>query len=59
MKSSEEIKTQISKDSNTFITELASFFELLAQFDYVDKKQSEINTGPLVSAPEGSILVSE
>jgi hypothetical protein len=40
---------------------LVDFFDLLARFDFEDKQKekSEINTGPLVSAPKGSMLGSD
>jgi hypothetical protein len=40
---------------------LAGFFDLLARFDFEDKKkeQSVLNTGSLVSAPRESVLGSE
>lgn len=41
--------------------EIISFFDLLAQFDYEDRlnERSALNSGPSVSAPEGSELGSD
>lgn len=43
-----------------FIDDLASFFDLLAKFDYQDKQKEklELNSGILVSAPRKSELDS-
>lgn len=38
---------EIKQKDNEFISELASFFELLAQFDYADKKDSVLENASL------------
>lgn len=43
----------------TIVPELTSFFELLAKFDFEDKKKcSDSNKGSLDSAPEEPLLLS-
>lgn len=41
------------------IADLAFFFDLLAKYDHEDKTNEKlvVKTGPLVSAPMGSVLV--
>ena len=49
------------QNPNEFITGMASFFDLLAKYDYEDKlkEESEANIDPLDSAPRGSMLDSD
>lgn len=60
-----EIKVENTKDTvsgfnKNELSSLSSFFDLLAQFDYEDKKKEKLvlKTDPLVSAPKGSVLGS-
>jgi len=55
---SENFETQ---NKSEFTKDLASFFDLLARFDYEDKQKekSVLKTGPLVSAPSGPVLGSD
>jgi hypothetical protein len=48
------------RNNNEFIGDLASFFDLLAQFNYEDKKKEKLalNSGLLASAPRKSELGS-
>jgi len=48
------------QNNNEFIDDLASFFDLLAQFDYQDKQKEKLglNSALIVSAPMGSELDS-
>ncbi len=48
------MKDKVKNDLNT--DELVSFFDLLAKFDYEDKKQSPLSTVTLVSAPKVTVL---
>ncbi len=63
---SEQTPTEKSDGSisilgNEDVSELSSFFDLLARFDYEDKQKekSVLKTGPLVSPPNGSVLISD
>lgn len=40
--------------NNEDLNALAEFFDLLARFDFEDKKASGLKAGPLKSAPKGS-----
>ncbi|OHA18586.1 MAG: hypothetical protein A2664_03025 [Candidatus Taylorbacteria bacterium RIFCSPHIGHO2_01_FULL_46_22b] len=44
-----------TKCGEKFTSDLASFFDFLARFDFEDKQkeQSALGSGPLVSAPKG------
>lgn len=67
MELSENNKTQTESIRGSFfdfnkdeLTNLSSFFDILAKFDCEDKKKEKLafKTDPLVSAPKGSILAS-
>ncbi len=50
---------EFESNSENNIKELTEFFDLLAKFDFEDKKKSEINTDSLDSAPKESVLGSD
>jgi hypothetical protein len=56
----ENTKNKERLDDQEF-SELSCFFDLLARFDYEDKQKEKLvaETGPLVSAPRGSVSGSD
>lgn len=54
---SEESKKQ--NNIHEHILELSTIFDLLARFDYENKKSSEVSTGTVDSAPAVPLLGSE
>jgi len=48
-----------SNTQDNLVADLAGLFELLARFDYEDKRKSGFETGSLASAPKESVSVSD
>ncbi len=46
---------------DTELVGISLFFDLLARFDYEDKKKEKslLKTGPLASAPKGSVFSTD
>lgn len=42
-----------------FISEMAEIFDVLARWDFEEKKKSEVDKDLLASAPRGSLPVSD